>query len=90
MPNVPHSVSLAPYFNHEEGAIDFSAIDIVFSAKNTSILLVGVQVRDRFEDVVTLIIEALARLQDPVYGCVSHILALQQQVSDLQAYLTLF
>ena len=42
--------------------------------------------RDQSEAAISLTIEALARLQDPVYGCVSHILTLQQQVSDLQAY----
>jgi len=79
----------APYFSHEEGALDFSAIDRVFGAWNTSILLAQIPARDRSEAAVTLTIEALARLQDPIYGCVSHILALQQQVSDLQAYRTL-
>ena len=36
---------------------------------------------DRCEAAVTISYEAQARLQDPVYGCVSHIFALQQQVS---------
>ncbi|XP_052193748.1 LOB domain-containing protein 18-like [Diospyros lotus] len=35
---------------------------------------------------MTLLFEVQARIQDPVYGYVSQILALQQQVSDLQAY----
>jgi hypothetical protein len=34
----------------------------------------------RLDAVVTLCYEALARARDPVYGCVAHIFALQQQV----------
>ncbi|XP_052193905.1 LOB domain-containing protein 18-like [Diospyros lotus] len=55
-------------------------------AKNVVSLLAPLPVSDRFWASDTLLFEAQARLQDPVYGCVSHILALQQQVSDLQAY----
>lgn len=40
---------------------------------------------DRFEAMVTIAYEAQARIRDPVYGCVSHIFALQQQV---QLYVT--
>ncbi|XP_059625994.1 LOB domain-containing protein 16-like isoform X2 [Cornus florida] len=42
---------------------------------------------DRCEAVVTLAYEAQARIRDPVYGCVAHIFALQQQVTCLQAQL---
>lgn len=76
----------APFFSHEEGVTDFSAIHRVFGAMNASILLARVPTRDRSEAAITLTIEALARLQDPAYGCVSYILALQQQVSDLLTY----
>ncbi|KAK9035405.1 hypothetical protein V6N11_077447 [Hibiscus sabdariffa] len=43
---------------------------------------------DRCEAVVTIAYEAQARIRDPVYGCVAHIFALQQQVASLQAQLT--
>ncbi|KAK8565310.1 hypothetical protein V6N12_058876 [Hibiscus sabdariffa] len=43
---------------------------------------------DRCEAVVTIAYEAQARIRDPVYGCVAHIFALQQQVAYLQAQLT--
>ncbi|XP_052206913.1 LOB domain-containing protein 30-like [Diospyros lotus] len=82
----PPRCFFAPYFSHEEGVIDFSAIHRVFGVSNASFLLYQVPARDRSEAAVLLTIEALARLQDPVYGCVSHILTLQQQVSDLQTY----
>jgi hypothetical protein len=45
-------------------------------------LLLHVPVADRYEAVVTIAYEAQARIRDPVYGCVAHIFALQQQVSE--------
>ncbi|XP_052172177.1 LOB domain-containing protein 29-like [Diospyros lotus] len=65
----PPRCFFAPYFSHEEGAIDFSAINRVFGVSNASLLLYRLLARDRSEAAVSLTIEALARLQDPVYGC---------------------
>ncbi|KAG6426927.1 hypothetical protein SASPL_111166 [Salvia splendens] len=48
-------------------------------------LLLHVPAADRCEAVVTIAYEAQARIRDPVYGCVAHIFALQQQVAYLQA-----
>ena len=70
----------APYFCHEQGAAHFAAIHKVFGASNVSKLLMHLPVADRCEAAVTISYEAQARLQDPVYGCVSQIFALQQQV----------
>ncbi|KAJ4892165.1 LOB domain-containing protein 16 [Raphanus sativus] len=75
----------APYFSSEQGAARFAAIHKVFGASNVSKLLLNVPIHDRYEAVVTIAYEAQARLHDPVYGCVSHIFALQQQVAYLQA-----
>ncbi|KAL5561854.1 hypothetical protein UlMin_031601 [Ulmus minor] len=77
----------APYFCHEQGASHFSAIHKVFGASNVSKLLAHLPLSDRCEAAVTISYEAQARLQDPIYGCVSHIFALQQQVVNLQAQL---
>ncbi|XP_054804386.1 LOB domain-containing protein 29-like [Prosopis cineraria] len=77
----------APYFCHEQGATHFAAIHKVFGASNVSKLLAHLPVSDRTEAAVTISYEAQARLQDPIYGCVSHIFALQQQVVNLQAQL---
>ncbi|CAI9107671.1 OLC1v1007084C1 [Oldenlandia corymbosa var. corymbosa] len=77
----------APYFCHEQGAAHFAAIHKVFGASNVSKLLAHLPVSDRCEAAVTISYEAQARLQDPIYGCVSHIFALQQQVVSLQAQL---
>ncbi|CAH8392500.1 unnamed protein product [Eruca vesicaria subsp. sativa] len=77
----------APYFCHEQGASHFAAIHKVFGASNASKLLSQLPASDRFEAAITISYEAQARLQDPIYGCVSHIFALQQQVVNLQAQL---
>lgn len=77
----------APYFCHEQGATHFAAIHKVFGASNVSKLLAHLPVGERCEAAVTISYEAQARLQDPIYGCVSHIFALQQQVVNLQSQL---
>ncbi|CAM8894499.1 unnamed protein product [Rhodiola kirilowii] len=77
----------APYFCSEQGPARFAAIHKVFGASNVSKLLLHVPVHDRYEAVVTIAYETQARLRDPVYGCVAHIFALQQQVAVLQAQL---
>ncbi|XP_042513095.1 LOB domain-containing protein 16-like [Macadamia integrifolia] len=77
----------APYFCSEQGPARFAAIHKVFGASNVSKLLLHVPLPDRCEAVVTIAYEAQARIRDPVYGCVGHIFALQQQVAYLQAQL---
>ncbi|GAB2282280.1 hypothetical protein Dimus_016828 [Dionaea muscipula] len=75
----------APHFSHEQGASLFAAIHKVFGASNVSKLLSQLPVSQRAEAAVTISYEAQARLHDPIYGCVSHIFHLQQQVINLQA-----
>ncbi|MFQ6626798.1 hypothetical protein Gotur_005926 [Gossypium turneri] len=70
----------APYFDSEQGAAHFAAVHKVFGASNVSKLLLHIPVHKRLDAVVTICFEAQARLRDPVYGCVAHIFALQQQV----------
>ncbi|KAL6208714.1 hypothetical protein ACLB2K_019660 [Fragaria x ananassa] len=72
----------APYFCSEQGPARFAAIHKVFGASNVSKLLLHVPVHDRCEAVVTIAYEAQARIRDPVYGCVAHIFALQQQPGE--------
>ncbi|KAF8007464.1 hypothetical protein BT93_K1469 [Corymbia citriodora subsp. variegata] len=79
----------APYFGSDQGAAKFAAVHKVFGASNVSKLLLHIPVNRRQDAVVTISYEAQARLADPVYGCVSTILALQQQVATLQAELSL-
>lgn len=78
----------APYFCSEQGAARFAAIHKVFGASNVSKLLLHIQAHDRPEAVATIAYEAQARIRDPVYGCVSHIFSLQQQVCLLFNTLT--
>ncbi|KAI3749498.1 hypothetical protein L2E82_20111 [Cichorium intybus] len=77
----------APYFCHEQGAAHFAAIHRVFGASNVSKLLAHLPINGRCEAAITIAYEAQARVQDPIYGCVSHIFALQQQVVSLQSQL---
>jgi hypothetical protein len=72
----------APYFDSEQGAGHFAAVHKVFGASNVSKLLLQIPPHKRLDAVVTVCYEAQARLRDPIYGCVSHIFALQQQVTD--------
>ncbi|KAK3043011.1 hypothetical protein RJ639_002579 [Escallonia herrerae] len=76
-----------PHFNSDQGAARFAAVHKVFGASNVSKLLLHIPMNRRPDAVVTISYEAQARLSDPVYGCVSTILALQQQVASLQAEL---
>lgn len=80
----------APYFDSDQGAAHFAAVHKVFGASNVSKLLFHLPVERRHDAVVTICYEAQARLKDPIYGCVSHIFALQQQVVNLQAELAYF
>ncbi|KAK4273057.1 hypothetical protein QN277_021526 [Acacia crassicarpa] len=77
----------APYFCSDQGPATFAAIHKVFGASNVSKLLLHIPARHRCEAVLTIAYEAQARIRDPVYGCVAHIFALQQQVACLQAQL---
>lgn len=76
----------APYFDSEQGAAHFAAVHKVFGASNVSKLLLHIPVHKRLDAVVTICYEAQARLRDPVYGCVAHIFALQQQVQYAYQY----
>ena len=55
----------------------------MFGASNVSKLLLHLPLHNRGEAAITISYEALARMRDPVYGCVAHIFALQQQVTSL-------
>ncbi|KAA8520528.1 hypothetical protein F0562_014784 [Nyssa sinensis] len=77
----------APYFDSDQGTAHFAAVHKVFGASNASKLLMRIPAHKRLDAVVTLCYEALARVRDPVYGCVAHIFTLQQQVVNLQAEL---
>ena len=70
----------APYFCYDQAASTFAAVHKVFGASHVSKLLLNLPVDVRCDAAVTITFEALARVQDPVYGCFAQIFALQQQV----------
>lgn len=70
----------APYFDSDQGASVFASVHKVFGASNVSKLLHHIPPHKRLDAVITVCYEAQARLRDPVYGCVAHIFAIQQQV----------
>jgi len=70
----------APYFGTDQGAAKFAAVHKVFGASNVSKHLSNIPAHHRQEAAATISYEAQARLADPVYGCVSTLIALQQQV----------
>lgn len=72
----------APYFSYEQAANHFAAVHKVFGASNVSKLLSHLPEHSRSDAAITVSYEALARMEDPIYGCIAHIFALQQQVSD--------
>ncbi|XVE69226.1 hypothetical protein DITRI_Ditri09bG0135200 [Diplodiscus trichospermus] len=74
----------APYFCYDEAANHFAAVHKVFGASNVSKLLLHLPIHNRRDAAVTISYEALARMRDPIYGCVAHIFALQRQVAILQ------
>ena len=73
----------APYFDSDQGTAHFAAVHKVFGASNASKMLQRIPAHKRVDAVITLCYEALARVRDPVYGCVGHIFTLQQQVSPV-------
>ncbi|KAI3751337.1 hypothetical protein L2E82_22414 [Cichorium intybus] len=73
-----------PYFCYSQGADHFAAVHKIFGASNVSKLLMKLPLQDRSEAALSLSYEALARMHDPVYGCVAQIFALEQQVAGLQ------
>ncbi|XP_019192293.1 PREDICTED: LOB domain-containing protein 33-like [Ipomoea nil] len=73
----------APYFFYDQAASHFAAVHKVFGASNVSKLLLHLPVDSRSEAAISISYEAMARMQDPIYGCVAQIFALEQQVASL-------
>ncbi|XP_077240234.1 LOB domain-containing protein 24-like [Tasmannia lanceolata] len=75
-----------PYFPSTEPG-KFAGVHRIFGASNLSKILRDIPVIHRGDAVDSMVYEADARLKDPVYGCVSSIASLQNQVSQLQSEL---
>ncbi|KAK1416195.1 hypothetical protein QVD17_31984 [Tagetes erecta] len=78
------SCVFAPYFCDEHGPDRFAAIHKVYGVSNVSKLLSDLSACERADAVSSIVYEAQARIRDPIYGCVSLISVLQQQVFSLQ------
>nr|GMD52908.1 LOB domain-containing protein 33-like [Ipomoea batatas] len=74
----------APYFCYDQAASNFAAVHKVFGASNVSKMLLHLPVDCRGEAAIAISYEAIARMQNPKYGCVAQILTLQQQVENLK------
>nr|GMD59058.1 LOB domain-containing protein 33-like [Ipomoea batatas] len=74
----------APYFCYDQAASNFAAVHKVFGASNVSKMLLHLPVDCRGEAALAISYEAIARMQNPKYGCVAQILTLQQQVENLK------
>lgn len=73
----------APYFPPDEPQ-KFASVHKVFGAANVNKMLQDLPVHQRGDAVSSMVYEADARVRDPVYGCVSAISSLQQQIALLQ------
>ncbi|MCO5594500.1 hypothetical protein L7F22_048531 [Adiantum nelumboides] len=76
----------APYFPPHEPH-KFACVHKIYGASNVSKMLMEVPENQRADTANSLVYEANARIQDPVYGCMGVISALQQQARNLQAEL---
>ncbi|CAL9090173.1 unnamed protein product [Musa textilis] len=76
----------APHFPADEPQ-KFASVHKVFGASNVSKLLREIAAQHRGDAVSSLVYEANARVQDPVYGCVGAITSLHYQIQALQAQL---
>ncbi|XP_047971740.1 LOB domain-containing protein 33-like [Salvia hispanica] len=80
----------APYFSYKQAANHFAAVHKVFGASNVSKLLSHLPEHSRSDAAITVSYEALARMEDPIYGCIAHIFALQQQVAILEEEIEMY
>ncbi|ESQ40521.1 hypothetical protein EUTSA_v10015772mg [Eutrema salsugineum] len=69
----------SPYFSYEQASSHFAAVHKIFGASNVSKHLLHLPLHQRSAAAITISYEALSRMCDPVYGCVAHVFALQQQ-----------
>ncbi|XP_020218452.1 LOB domain-containing protein 20 [Cajanus cajan] len=79
----------APYFGSDHGLAQFTIVHKIFGASNVLKMLLDVEVNRRQEAMRSILFEAQARLIDPVNGCLSTMIGLQQQVASLQGELAM-
>ncbi|KAH9316594.1 hypothetical protein KI387_025221 [Taxus chinensis] len=77
---------LAPYFPPHDPQ-KFCIAHRVFGAGNIVKILRDIPVESREDAVSSMVYEARARVEDPVYGCTGAVCRLQKQVLSLQSQL---
>ncbi|XP_030551302.1 LOB domain-containing protein 24-like isoform X2 [Rhodamnia argentea] len=80
----PQDCILAPYFPSSNPQ-RFACVHKIFGASNVTKMLQQVPVHLRAEAAECISYEAIARVQDPVYGCVGIITQLQQQIIQIHS-----
>ncbi|ESQ35160.1 hypothetical protein EUTSA_v10009386mg [Eutrema salsugineum] len=76
----------APYFPAKE-PYKFAIVHKIFGASNVNKMLQMLSENHRSDAVNSMVYEANARVQDPVYGCVGTISSLHRQLETLQTQL---
>ncbi|CAH2037343.1 unnamed protein product [Thlaspi arvense] len=76
----------APYFPAKE-PYKFAIVHKIFGASNVNKMLQMLSENHRSDAVNSIVYEANARVQDPVYGCVGTISSLHRQLETLQTQL---
>ncbi|XP_010497950.1 PREDICTED: LOB domain-containing protein 3-like isoform X2 [Camelina sativa] len=76
----------APYFPSKE-PYKFAIVHKIFGASNVNKMLQELSENQQGDAVNSMVYEANARVQDPVYGCVGTISSLQRQLEALQTQL---
>ncbi|KAF8021694.1 hypothetical protein BT93_G1982 [Corymbia citriodora subsp. variegata] len=80
----PQDCILAPYFPSSNPQ-RFACVHKIFGASNVTKMLQQVPEHLRAEAAECISYEAIARVQDPVYGCVGIITQLQQQIVQIHS-----
>ncbi|GLJ18168.1 hypothetical protein SUGI_0321000 [Cryptomeria japonica] len=75
---------LAPYFPPDD-LHKFLVVHKIFGRRNITKILQGIPAERRADAVTSLVYEASARVNDPIYGCTAAIYLLQKEVLHLQS-----
>ncbi|KAH7655488.1 Prefoldin domain-containing protein [Dioscorea alata] len=75
----------APYFNSEQGIVDFAIVEKVFDLSYVTRLLNEIpDHQNRLKAVESIIYEAQVHIDDPIYGCWGRILKLEKELQSLK------
>ncbi|GLJ33753.1 hypothetical protein SUGI_0678460 [Cryptomeria japonica] len=78
--------TLAPHFPPDD-PLKFTIVQKVFGAKNIIKLLQEVEADKRGDALNSMLYEASARVNDPIYGCAAEVYQLQKEIAELESQL---